>query len=121
MGILQRRLQEDEAALTNFEKALSLDPQLLDAFVSMVGVYAARKDFDTALAKCNRKLTELKKNPSAAAIIYNLKGQLFLAQKKVAQSEESFQAALKADPDYSEELRGLALRPDFRLPYFRCR
>ena len=108
LGSLHQQLKQYEAALTNFEKALSLNSQLLEVFINIVRVYAAQKDFDTAMAKCDRKLKEVEGNPSAAAIIYNLKARLFLAQKKTAEAEKSFKAALRANPDYMPPYYALA-------------
>jgi tetratricopeptide (TPR) repeat protein len=60
------------------------------------------------MAKCDQKLAQVKENPAETAIIYNLKGQLFMAQKMTSRAEESFQAALKANPDYLQPYYALA-------------
>jgi tetratricopeptide (TPR) repeat protein len=108
LGVLQRMQQQYDLALANFEKALSLNPQLMDVFSNLVLVYAAQTDFTTAITKCDQKIAELKNTPSAQAIVYNLKAELYLAQANKEQAEESLQAALKANPNYLQPYYALA-------------
>jgi tetratricopeptide (TPR) repeat protein len=70
-------------------------------------VHAAKKEFKTAILKCNKQLEKVQDTPALLAIIHNLKGGLYLAQKKEAEAEESFKKALKENPNF--------LRPYYAL------
>jgi tetratricopeptide (TPR) repeat protein len=79
----------------------------MDVFTNIILVHAAKKEFETAILKCNKKLEKLRDDPELLAIIHNLKGGLYLAQKKEKQAEASFKKALKENPNF--------LRPYYAL------
>jgi tetratricopeptide (TPR) repeat protein len=108
LGYLQRLLQQYDPALTNFEKALAFNPRLMDVFANIVAVHIAQKDVPTALRKCDQKLAEFQDQSTISAIVHNLKGTLYLVQKNKARAEASFQAALKANPNYLQPYYALA-------------
>jgi tetratricopeptide (TPR) repeat protein len=100
LGLLQRLLKEYDPALTNFNKAMSINAKLMDVFTNIILVHAAKKEFQTAILKCDKKLEEYQDSPELMAIVHNLKGGLFLAQHKTKQAEESFKNALKENPNF---------------------
>jgi tetratricopeptide (TPR) repeat protein len=105
---LQSLLRQYDPALSNFEKALALNPRLMDVFANIVAVHIAQKDVATALQKCDRKLAQFQDQSAISAIVHNLKGTLYLVQKDKARAEASFQAALKANADYLQPYYALA-------------
>ena len=108
LGYLQRLLQQYDAALSNFEKALVLNPRLMDVFANIVAIHVAQKEVATATQKCDQKLAQYPDDPTVGAIVHNLKGNLYLVQKDKAKAEASFQAALKANPNYLQPYYALA-------------
>ena len=52
LGLLERLQKQNDAALASFEKALALNPRLMDVFSNIVSIHAAQKDFAAAMQKC---------------------------------------------------------------------
>ena len=72
----------------------------MDVFTNIILVHAAKKEFETAISTCDKKLKKVQDSPKLMAVIHNLKGGLYLAQQKVKQAEESFKNALKDNPNF---------------------
>ncbi|MBW1867106.1 MAG: tetratricopeptide repeat protein, partial [Deltaproteobacteria bacterium] len=100
LGLLQRLTKQYDSALTNLEKARAINPRLMDVFTNIVFLHSARKDFAAALEQCDRQARVVKDSPALLAVVYNLKGEVHLAQKKIKAAETCFQDALKQNPDY---------------------
>ena len=100
LGLLQRAAGQYDAAMVNFEKALSINPQLIDVFTHVIRVHADQKDYSSALKRCDRQLQRYADSPARAAVVYSLKGDVYLAQGLKAAAIESFQAAIKENPDF---------------------
>ena len=107
LGLLQRLQKKYDLALANFDKAMSIKPKLMDVFTNIVLVYMAKDEFETAIKKCDSQLAKVQDTPALMAMIYNLKGELYLTKKKLNQAEESFKKALEENPNF--------LRPYFAL------
>jgi tetratricopeptide (TPR) repeat protein len=52
------------------------------------------------MLKCDSQLKTMQGKPELLAIIHNLKGKLYLAQRKNEEAQESFQKALKENPNF---------------------
>ena len=100
MGLVQRATQQYDDAMKNFEKALSLTPDLMDAFTNIIAIHGSKREFDIALKKCEQQLEKYKDKPLLAAFVYNLKGRIYLSLREKARAEDAFKAALKANPDF---------------------
>jgi tetratricopeptide (TPR) repeat protein len=96
------------AAMADFESALALNPKLLDAFGQIVGILASRKDFTAALARCDQQLHVLKDSSFHQAFIMSVKGRLYMAQDMAKEAESAYQAAILADPNFTQPYYGLA-------------
>jgi tetratricopeptide (TPR) repeat protein len=107
LGVLQQALRQYDDAMVNFDKALSLNPSLVDVFTSTIQVYAAQKQYHEALKKCDRQLALYKDNPAIAAVVQNLKGGLYLAQGNKKAAVDSLETAIKDNSNY--------LRPYYTL------
>ena len=108
LGVLQRRLHQYDAAMDNFEKAMSINPKLIDVFTNIIRVQAARGEYTPALKRCDRQLQQYNDSPALAAVVYNLKGDLYLAQGNKAAATESFQTAIRQNPDFLRPYYALA-------------
>ncbi len=99
LGFLCLFRREHEKALREFAKALRLQPGLRDALTYSVLIYLQRKQFDRALKFCDQQSQGLPKDSTALALIYDLKGRIYLANKNIAQAETSFERAIEINPD----------------------
>jgi len=108
LGLVQRLTKQYDRALVNLEKARALNPRLMDVFTNIVFLYSARKDFAAALEQCDRQARIVKDSPALLAMVYNLKGEVNLAQKKIKSAETCFQNALKQNPDFLRPYYALA-------------
>jgi tetratricopeptide (TPR) repeat protein len=107
-GIVWRLQKNGGAAMADFESALALNPKLLDAFGQIVGLLASRKDFTAALARCDQQLHMLKDSSFHQAFIMSVKGRLYMAQDMAKEAESAYQAAILADPNFTQPYYGLA-------------
>ncbi|HUT43586.1 MAG TPA: tetratricopeptide repeat protein, partial [Desulfobacterales bacterium] len=108
LGLLLRLLKKYDLALTNLNKAMSINPKLMDVFTNIILVHAAKKDFETALLMCDDQLKNVQDEPALKSIVHNLKGELYLAQLETKEAEESFNAALKENPNFPQPYYALA-------------
>ncbi|GAJ21282.1 unnamed protein product, partial [marine sediment metagenome] len=67
-------------AMNNLEKVLSIKPRRVDAFTHVILVHAAKKEYSRALERCDRQLELYGDSPVLRAMVYNLKGTLYLAR-----------------------------------------
>ncbi|MFC1516647.1 tetratricopeptide repeat protein, partial [Thermodesulfobacteriota bacterium] len=91
---------ETNRAKVDFEKAVSINPRLMDAFTNIVLLHAEDGAFDQAIEKCNEQMERVKDNPESLAIIHSLKGGLYLSQRKNSEAETAFKSALKENPNF---------------------
>ena len=91
---LERKGGLDEA-LDSYQKALRLDPDLMQAQIGSGNVHFARAAYDQA-ARCYEEV--LKRDPHNTAARYNL-GNAFLKNKFFDQAAQAFEEVLRFDPD----------------------
>jgi len=108
LGLLQRSLKNYAPAIENMNKALSINPMLMDVFTNVVLVHAEQKNFDKAMILCDEKIEKAVEKPIVLALIHDLKGNLYLMQKKTAEAEGEFKKALQNNPDYLKSYYSLA-------------
>ena len=87
---------------------MSINPKLMDVFTNIVLLHASKKEFDRAILKCDKQMQKVQDSPAALAIIYNLKGGIYLAQKDKTKAEDSFKQALKENPNFLRPYYALA-------------
>ncbi len=108
MGLLARQRKANGQALTYFNKALALNPKLVDVFTQVVLVHLADKKSGEALSACNAQLEKVKDTPALVAAVQYLKGNVWMTQKKIKNAEAAYQAALTANPDFLRPYYALA-------------
>ena len=74
----------------------------------LVMVDTAQKEYDRALKRCDRQLKIVEDSPAAVAVVYNLKGSLYLAQSKTSMAEAFFQKAIDENSDFLQPYFSLA-------------
>jgi tetratricopeptide (TPR) repeat protein len=83
-----------------FEKALSFNITSMDVFSSLIATMAAEKLYDTAIERCDKQLKIVKDSLLHTAVVYNLKANLYQAQKDFKRAEISLKKAIDVDPNY---------------------
>ena len=113
LGITQRLQKNSDTALATFEKALEINPKLMDVLLQIVSIDVARKDYAAALDRCDRQLKLVEDSKIQVAVILNLKGLVYSARKLDRKAEAEFKAAIEANENYLQpyyELANLYLR-----------
>jgi len=108
LGYLQRIRGQYDAALENFKKALSINPNLMDVFTNVVAVHVARNEFDAAVAECQQQLERMADKPKLASLIYNLQAGVYLAADKKSLAQQSFEKAVELNADNLKAYYALA-------------
>jgi len=77
--------KKEKEAVTQFNKALSLDPNSFDALKHIVAIHLQKKDTQKALEKTKAQVSAAPKNP----LFHNLAGTLYEANRQPDEAEES--------------------------------
>jgi tetratricopeptide (TPR) repeat protein len=97
-----------DLALQNYDKALAINPALLDVFSNVVQLLAEQKQYDKAFERCNRMMQQVEASPAALGVVYDLKGALHLAKGDTRAAEESLRTAIQKNPDLMRPYYSLA-------------
>jgi tetratricopeptide (TPR) repeat protein len=100
LGLLARVEQRYDEAIAYFDKALQLNPKLMDVFTNKVLTLGAQKKWADARDACAQQLKAVADSPSAQAIIYFMEGQINKSSGDLAAAKTDFQQALEANPNY---------------------
>jgi tetratricopeptide (TPR) repeat protein len=100
LGFLCHQMNDWEAAILNYEKALALKPDYVDAYLNIGSIYNEKCDFDRALAFYNK-----------AIALNGMLPQAYYNRGIILQEMQKHEDAL-ADYD-----RATALKPDFYSAY----
>jgi len=85
-------------ALRDFNHALEINPDFVDALVNRGTAYALQNRYNDALKNFNHAL----EIDSKQAEIYNLRGEIYLLNKMYDQATRDFTAAIILNPMYSD-------------------
>jgi tetratricopeptide (TPR) repeat protein len=85
-------------AVRDFNHALEINPDYVDALVNRGSAYALQSRFNDALKDFNHALEIDRKQ----AEIYNLRGEIYLLNKMYDQANKDFTAAIILNPMYSD-------------------
>jgi tetratricopeptide (TPR) repeat protein len=104
IGLANARKKDFEAAEAAYKSAVELKPDHVDAWNGLANVYNEEKKPDLALEATN-KAAQYSGGDSggggSAPALYN-QGVIMWNQNKFAEAKEKFEAATKADPNYSD-------------------
>lgn len=103
LGASRLGLGDSQRAITELERASSLDTKTPRAGIMLVVVHLRNKDYAKALAAV-AALEKQGNNPA----VQNLKGGVLLASQDFAGARQAFQGALSLDPAYQPALDNLA-------------
>ena len=95
LGLAYRRQGKNQEALVAFEKALSLDASFIDALTQVTAIFMANGQKAKALARTRQQIQALPTDP----FLYNLLGNIALAQDKETEAEEAFKKAIELRDD----------------------
>ena len=88
LGLLNKRQQKYEEAVANFEAALAKGHTDINVFVNLVSTLIENNMLDDAITRCDENLMRLKGQSQSKAIIYDLKGKVYLAKNIVTYAAE---------------------------------
>jgi tetratricopeptide (TPR) repeat protein len=108
LGFVHLSQRQPEKALKDFDRALRLQLGLRDALASSVLIFLGQRQFDKALEFCDRQSKPLPEDSPSRAFIYDLKGTVYLAAKKLPEAKRSFERALEIDPNLVSSYEALA-------------
>lgn len=96
LGQLQLQGGNAELGLRELEAASAIDPNLVQADLTVIANHLARKEYDKAL-EAARKLEKKQPDKPLSHVVL---GNVHLARKDMAAARKSFEQALKIDPAY---------------------
>lgn len=80
LGIVYAAMDRLDEALASYQRALDLDPAQFSVIKSMAAIHLRKKDFQGALAVCDRVKEKVAENRSLFAQIETLQGDIFRAR-----------------------------------------
>ncbi len=104
MGLAQLALNDRDAAIECFRRAVALRPDYAEALINLGNLFL--KIDNEEAEECFRSAVKLvPENP----VIHNNLGTVLIAREEAEEAEQSFHEALRLKPDYPEALNGLGL------------
>ena len=97
----QNNYEQSKAA---FEKALELNPELIEPHVSLAEIYQSRREIDKAIFHYE---TVIRKQPEFTRAYIQL-GLLYEGEVKEAKARALYEKALEIDPDFAPAANNLA-------------
>jgi tetratricopeptide (TPR) repeat protein len=80
----------------------------MDVFSALISVYALQKKHDQALALCDTHLADRGKNPMIAAVVLNLKANIYLADNQLEKALSTYGESIQKNPGYVTPYLSLA-------------
>jgi tetratricopeptide (TPR) repeat protein len=108
LGILERSEKNYDLAIRYLNRALKIDPDLMDVFSILISVYALQGEYTKALDICDTHLATQGKNPVVAGVVLNLKANLYLADNQVEKARENLEKSIRKNPAYVTPYLSLA-------------
>lgn len=103
-GLVLEALGRFDESIYYFQRALSRDPNFLDAYINLGGLYQRKRNFWKSLRIYHRALRRFPR----CADLYNNMGSLYRETGKIEKSRVSFEQALMCEPGHLESLTNLA-------------
>jgi len=90
-------------AMVEYERALELDPSIVQAHINLTSLYATRNQFEKAEEHFRESI---RINPNLAESHYN-HGVMLAVQDKLQEAEQAFRTALRINPLYADAYNNL--------------
>ena len=100
-GIAYHQMLQLDQALKNYQEAVKLKRDYLEAINNIGTIYYARKNFRRSITYYERAL-KLDPHSERSAAIYNNLGTALFSRRQYKQAFDAFQTALSLDPDVNE-------------------
>jgi len=113
LGVIAQIKKDYDRAIEYYQKALSLNPKLMDVSTELVRAHMGRGDFEQALAQCDQQLTVTEEIPQLTAVIHFLKGSIYASRQDLENSQAEYEKAITTYSNYLPPyyaLAGLYLR-----------
>jgi len=105
LGLIYLNERKYEAALREFEQALSKRKGDYQIMAAIVNTYVAEKKPEQAISRLN---DELAKEPASRSAAYELLAEVYIRQKKYDDAEKALHKAIEANPKWNIPYRNLA-------------
>ncbi len=106
LGLLKSRMQRPDQALEPLEKAVQVNPSLLDARAELAFLLF-RGDPANNAGRCVSTMNEILTTDDRHALALHYRGQCLFTQGNKQQAEESFKAATRIDPTLGQAFLSL--------------
>jgi len=103
-ALSQLRSGQVEKAIEGLEQAIDRDPSLTQASATLLAIHVRRGDFEKALEEVKELRAKLPQSP----LPDYYEGTVYAAQQNFPKAKAQFEAALKAQPDFSAARFALA-------------
>ncbi|MDX2010378.1 MAG: tetratricopeptide repeat protein [Myxococcaceae bacterium] len=100
-GLMKSRMQRPNEALEPLEKAVQVNPSLLDARAEL-GFLLFRGDPSNNASRCVTTMNEILTTDDRHALALHYRGQCLFTQGDKTKAEESFKAATRVDPGFGQ-------------------
>lgn len=100
LGQIEQNNKKYPKALDYYDKALELNPNLMDVFTAMIRVYVAENSYNTAIEKCNMHLRRKNAPPVVKSIVLNSKANLLLRTNRIEEAKTAFKESISKNPEY---------------------
>ena len=110
-GLIALNNNDDATAERIFNDFVQDTPELAGPYTNLALIYFKKKEYDQSLELVNKALL---RNPEQAQA-YQLRGQIFLAKRKINDAKKDYIKAIELKPDYINAHYNLALLYDIYL------
>lgn len=110
LGSEANRMMSHDAALSHFEAAQKLKPDLAVVHNGLAYAHAGKGAWEPAIAAARKQVELLPKEPNPQDTL----GEILLQAGKLDEAEKAFEAALAIDPTYGIAWQGVALARGYR-------
>ncbi len=94
-AVLYSKMQKFEEAKADYEKVISMSPQVVENYLNFAQLYITQKDFDNAIAICDKYIAINDRDPRT----YMIKGNIYRSEKAYNKAIEVYTDVLDITND----------------------